>query len=99
MLEQMEMDEKVRKRWTEVMRIDYMSSEDSDGNEKELKVRRIPWLSENVQKFKEILDDERIKNMSSQSKRQMKKKIIEGISQRQQPTGGKPWIYKKPETA
>ena len=45
------------------MRIDYMSSEDSDGDEKELKVRRIPWLLENVQKFKEILDDERIKNM------------------------------------
>ena len=95
MLDQMDMNDKVRRRWEEVMNMDYMSSEDSDGNENELKIRRIPWLSENVQKFKKVLDEERMKSMSSQSKRQSKIKLIEGTSQRPKPKGGKSWIYKK----
>ena len=90
------MSKEDRKRWGEVMELDYMSSEDSDGAENEVKVRHIPWLSENVQKFKQLLDEERLKSMSSQSKRQMKKKTLQGISQRQKPSRGKPWMYKKP---
>ena len=33
-----------------------MSNEDSDGNGNELKVHQIPRLSENVKKFKELLN-------------------------------------------
>ena len=89
------MNEKDRKKWSEVLKLDYMSSEDSEGQEDQLKVRQIPWLSESVQKFKDLLDSERVKNLSAQSKRQMKQKICEGTSQRQKPiTAGNGWIYK-----
>ena len=62
--------------------MEQMSSEESDGNDNELKVRQIPWLSDNVKKFKQLLDSEKLKQMSSQSKRQTKKKVMaEGTSQ------------------
>ena len=90
----MKIQEKDRKKWQEVLKMEYMSSEDSDGHENELKIRRLPWLSENVQKFKELLDSEKEKKMNAQSKRQAKKKITQGTSQRPKPSSGKPWMFK-----
>ena len=46
------MNDTERKKWDEVLQMEYMSSEESDGNDNELKVHQIPWLSENVKKFK-----------------------------------------------
>ena len=89
------MNDTERKKWDEVLQMEYMSSEESDGNDNELKVHQIPWLLENVKKFKQLLDSEKLKHMSAQSKRQTKKKVMaEGTSQRPQPSSGKAWLYK-----
>lgn len=69
---QMKVQDKNRKKWQEVLKMEYMFSEDSDGNENELKICQLPWLSNKVQKFKELLDSEKQKNMNAQSKRQRK---------------------------
>ena len=36
------MNDTERKKWDEVLKMEYMSSEESDGNENELKVCQIP---------------------------------------------------------
>lgn len=90
----MKVKDKDRKKWQEVLQIEYMSSEDSDGHENELKVRQLPWLSDNVTRFKEMLDNKRKNNMTSQSKRQTKRKVADGISQRPKPVG-KAWMFKQ----
>ena len=89
----MTVKDKDQNKWQEVLQMDYMSSEDSDGCENELKVRQLPWLSANVVTFKEMLDNEKEKNMSAQSKRQAKKKVTQGTSQRPK-SAGKAWIFK-----
>ena len=55
--------------------MEYMSSEESDGNDNELKVHQIPWLSENVKKFKQLLDSEKLKHMSAQSKDRQRRRL------------------------
>ena len=51
----MEISERNSEKWEEVSHLEYISSEDSDG-ENELKVHPLPWVSERVTKFKECLD-------------------------------------------
>ena len=54
-----------------------MSTDESDlDNGKEILVNhQLPWLSETVNNFKQILDQESLKGKSQQSLRQMKTKI------------------------
>jgi len=95
MFAQMEISDRDREKWEQVLELDYMSSEDTD-EENKLKVRPLPWLSERVQKFKDCLDCEIEKKMNPQSKRQRKTKTIGTSSSRPKPTVPKNsnWILK-----
>jgi len=81
----MEISDIDKKKWEQVLQLDYVSSEDSDGENK-LKVRPIPWLSERVREFKESLDKEKNISLNAQSKRQTKTKTIGPSSSRPKPT-------------
>ena len=50
----MELEEKERNKWSEVLDLKYMSSEESAG-ENILKVKPLPWLSTCATKFKQKL--------------------------------------------
>ena len=50
---QMKISDRDKKKWEQVLELDYMSSKDTDGENK-LKVQPLPWLSERVQKFKDF---------------------------------------------
>lgn len=90
----MEISDRHREKWEEVLHLEYMSSEDSEG-ENELKVRPLPWVSEKVTKFKECLDKESEKGMNAQSKRQKKRKTIGPLSNRPRPTvANSTWMLK-----
>ena len=54
----MEMENKERKKFAEILDLQYMSSEESE-EEDALKLRPIPWLSIAADQFKKILDEER----------------------------------------
>ena len=91
----METSDRNRKKWKEVLQLDNMSSEDT-GEENELIVRPLPWLSDRVNKFKDYLDKEGEKSLNSQSKRQKKKKTIGISSSRQRPNAtdsSSTWMY------
>ena len=68
-----------------------MSSEDSE-EEDTLVVRPIPQLSKKV---KTMLDEQRSKDMTAQSRRQAQKKVRGASSTRLRPSGGSGWIFKK----
>ena len=59
-----------------------------------MKIRPLPWLSKAANQSKKILDDEKAKQLSSQSKRQ---ENMVDVSDRERPvaTGGNRWILKK----
>ena len=67
-----------------------MSSEDTE-DENTLAVRPLPWISQKAEKLKFTLDNEKAKRMSSQSKRQAKKKSraenLQGLSQAEEVHG------------
>jgi len=84
-------------KWVEVLKLEYMSSEDY-GEENTLVVRPIPWLCKKVEEFKATLDDQRLKDMSAQSRRQAKEKVRGAPSTRPRPSGGSGWIFKKDST-
>jgi len=78
----------------EILKLEYMSSDDS-GEEDTLVVRPIPWLCKKVEEFKTMLDKQRLKDMSEQSRRQAKEKVRGAPSTRPRPSGGSEWIFKK----
>jgi len=96
MFAQMEISDRdiYKEKWEQVLELDYMSSEDTD-RENKLKVQPLPWLSKRVQKFKDCLDSEIEKTMNPHSKRQRKTKMIGTSSSRLKPTIPKNnWILK-----
>ena len=60
--------------WEQLLKIDYMSSEESDvdGDEDVLEVHDLPWRKPSVKKMFATLDAESLKRKSAQAKRQMK---------------------------
>ena len=65
-----------------------MSSDDSDYDDegKEILVTRpLPWLSDSVQHFKHLLDQEILRFKNPQSLRQMKKRVEGAVSTRDAP--------------
>lgn len=72
--------EKDREKWAKVLHYDMMSSEksgnESEGQEECIIVKALPWRSSRVNKFMESLDERMKDEKSSQSLRQMKKRII-----------------------
>ena len=89
----MDLEEKKRNKWSEVLDLKYMSSEESAG-ENVLKVKPLPWLSTCANEFKRKLDEGRQPILNPQSKRQTKRKITGEASDRKQPDGST-WIFKK----
>lgn len=91
--------EKDREKWNKVLVYEFMSSEESgedDLEEKEyIVVKSLPWRSDRVNKFLESLDEKTNKDKSSQSLRQMKKRVnATTCSDRQKPVGHFPkWIF------
>ena len=74
--------------WSQIMKIDVMSSEESgeEGGEEVIVSRPLPWLSANVTQFFRQLDDEGVKRKSPQAKRQMKTRKCGLPSTRPKPT-------------
>ena len=68
------MENKERKKLAEILDSRYMSSEESEG-ESALKIKPLPQLGTAANKFKKMLDDEKAKQLSSQSTRQTKRKM------------------------
>ena len=64
-----------------------MSTDESDLDDgKEILVNhQLPWLSDTVNNFKQVLDQESLKGKSQQSLRQMKTRVEGSPSTRQQP--------------
>jgi len=73
---QMEISDRDEQKWEQVLELDYMSSEDTDGENKlNIWPLPLPWRSERVQKYRlSRLQDK--KTMNPQSKRQRKTKTI-----------------------
>ena len=89
----MELEEDQRNKWSEVLDLKYMSSEES-ASENILKVKSLPWLSTRASEFKHKLDQGRQPLINSQSKRHAKRKITGESSDRKKPDGSS-WIFKK----
>ena len=79
--------------WEQVMKVEYMSSEESDvdGDEDVLIVRKLPWRKPTVTKMFATLDAETAKKKTSQSKRQMKRRVTGGDSIRSKPLSAPKW--------
>ena len=91
--EQIELEEEERKKLIEILDLQYMSSEESEG-ENTLKVKPLPWLTTTASQFKKTLDEEKEKQLNSQSKRQAKRKIVGDLSDRERPDGTG-WMLKR----
>lgn len=77
-----------RTQWKSILTIELMSSDESDYNDngKEVLVSyQLPWLSDAVNNFKQVLDRESLKGKMQQSLRQMKPRIEGSPSTRQHP--------------
>ena len=73
---EMELEKDQRNKWSEVLDLKYMSSEESAGKNI-LKVKPLPWLSTRASEFKHNLDEGRQPLINSQSNRQAKGKLLE----------------------
>lgn len=85
-----------RERWASVMKLEFMSSEESgtdDGEDANI-VRPLPWLSEHVMQFKKLLDDEISEDRTLLSRRKPKKCIVGSPSIRSKPQDATPdWAF------
>lgn len=81
------------KKLSELLDLQYMSSEESEG-ENVLRVKPLPWLTSSAIQLKRKLDEEKEKNMTPQSKRQLKRKLTGNFLERERPDGSS-WMLKK----
>lgn len=90
-----------RKEWDKILTLELMSSDESDvadDGKEILLTHKLPWLSDRVNSFKQILDQESMSGKSRQSIRQMKNRIEGSPSTRQQPEPAEkskypPWVF------
>ena len=82
--------------WEQLLKTDYMSSEESDvdGDEDVLEVHDLPWRKPSVKKMFATLDAESLKRKSAQAKRQMKRRVLGRDSTRPQPASILKWATK-----
>ena len=80
--------EEEKDKWLSVMKVEVMSSDESDEDDGEevIVVHPLPWLSAEVAAFKQQIDDEIKKEKSPQARRQMKRRIIGSPSTRPRST-------------
>jgi len=82
-----------KQKWAEVMDLNYMSSEETD-DENNIKVHPLLWLAPGVQKFKKKIDDHNFRQLSAQSRRQLKKRFVASPSKRARPLGSQ-WLFQE----
>lgn len=82
-----------RSLWEQLMKTEYMSSEESgvDGDEDILKVHDLPWRKPSVKRMFATLDSESAKRRTPQSKRQMKRRVTGETSTRPVPASVPKW--------
>lgn len=85
--------------WEQLMIMDFMSSEESDmdGDEDVLIVHSLPWRKPSVKKMFSTLDADISRNRSSQSRRQMKRRVMGSASERARPTTYPKWAVQTVE--
>ena len=94
-------NEKDKAVWLDAMKLDIMSSEESDMDEEEevLIIHPLEWRSDKLERMFLILDNEITKSKSPQAQRQMKRRVVGDKSQRPVPliadTESLKWIAKK----
>lgn len=82
-------DPEARKKWETILIVDFTSTDesDTDDSEKEVLINHpIPWLSNEVNNFKKLLDSEITQSKTSQALRQMKQRKEGSPSLRAKPT-------------
>ena len=87
-------DESHRECWLEALKIDTMSSEESDKENEEdiLVVRPLSWRSTEYEKLLKIIDKNREECRSSQAKRQLLKRVRGPFSSRNRPDDIPRWV-------
>ena len=66
-----------RKKWEAILIPDFTSTDESDNDDTDKEIlinHQIPWLSEEVNNFKKLLDTEITKSKTAQALRQMKER-------------------------
>ena len=94
-LKRKEYGEEDFQKWSKVL-VDCMISSKENEDNGAIAIKPLPWRSELVSEFFEVLDSELMKDCSSQAKRQIKKsKISEKPSSREKPSSMPPWATKE----
>ena len=98
MLTKSGMAQKEKDKWTKVLVVGMMSSEESDPeNEEIISVKLLPWRTEKISTFFHLLDSKVQTLKSVQAKRQRKDRVVSSIySLRSKPAGIQ---YKLPDWA
>lgn len=93
MLARSKIEQRDKDKWSKVMVVSMMSSEESgDGGDEVLIRRKLPWRAERVNHFFTQLDDSVKAEKSSQARRQMKPRVSsEASSSRAIPVGMAKW--------
>lgn len=86
------MPPKDKQKWLKVMKVDIMSSEESDSNNDDIIVTPLEWRSGIVNRFLTKLDEKALELKSSQAKRQCKLRMVpKEFSQRDIPKQVPSW--------
>lgn len=85
-------DKEEIEKWRQVIKIEYMSSEESgvDDENEVIILKSLPWRSVHVGQLFRRLDEKGLEEKSPQARRQMKKRVTGEISCRPRPVGDLP---------
>ena len=92
MLDKANMPLKDKEKWKKILKIDVMSSEesDSDPSNDAMIVKPLEWRSAIVDRFLKKLDDKALEVKSPRAKRQRKLRITSSASSQRNPPSGVP---------
>ena len=88
-------NEEQRKKWIDILKADFMSSEESDvdNGDEVLVVRSLPWRSSQVNQLFQRLDDVRLLEKKPLALRQTKRRVVGAPSNCPIPCGNVPaWV-------
>ena len=91
-------NEEQRKKWIDILKADFMSSEESDvdNGDEVLVVRSLPWRTSQVNQLFQRLDDMRLLEKKPLALRQTKRRVVGAPSNRPIPCGNVPaWAINK----
>ena len=83
------MSKETKEKWLSVLTNDFMSSEESDGED--IVIHPLPWRSARVDEVMSKIDAYILKQKSPQARRQMKSRKVGTISERSQPVDAPRW--------